>query len=261
MTYETIRFDKADGVGVLTLARPEVHNALNQRLRDEMATTLESARLDDEVGVLILTGDGTRAFCAGLDLKEFAQQVAQVAPTELRRRRWAHPHPLAVFDKPTIAAVNGLAVGGGVELALQCDLIVAADSATFTLAEVTRGIIPGNGGTQRLARRIGRARALEMILTGRAVAAPEALALGLVEYVLPAGEVLDKARDIARAMARGAPVAVRLARQAVIRGLELPLEDGLRLESDLATLCYSTDDAREGPRAFVEKRAPRWTGR
>jgi enoyl-CoA hydratase/carnithine racemase len=261
MNYETIRMEKDDGIAVLTLDRPDVHNALDNRLRDEFAVAVDAARRDPEIGALIVTGAGERAFCAGLDLREFAQQMRDVSPTAMRRFRWALPHPLATFDKPVIAAVNGLAIGGGVELALLCDITVAADHASFAFAEVRRGIMPGNGGTQRLSRRVGKGRALEMILTGRTVAADEALAIGLVEYVVPRAELMAKALAIGRAIATNAPVAVRMARDAILRGSELSLDEGLRLESDLAAFLYTTEDAREGPLAFTEKRPPRWVGR
>jgi enoyl-CoA hydratase/carnithine racemase len=209
----------------------------------------------------VLTGSGDKAFSAGMDLREFAKANADAPIADMKRFRWEQGEGIAAFDKPIIAAINGLAIGGGVELALLCDLVFAADSASFAFGEVKRGLMPGNGGTQRLARRIGRARALEMILTGRTVDAREALALGLVEYVVPASELLARAVALGEQMAANAPVAVRSAKAAIHRGLELPLQDGLRLEQDLAAFLYTTEDAKEGPRAFLEKRAPVWQGR
>ena len=259
--FETLRLNRGEGVAVLTLHRPEVLNALNNQLRDELAAALDLLRRDDASRVVVLTGAGERAFSAGLDLREFAGEVATTDAVAMRRFRWSTPSPLANFDKPTIAAVNGLAIGGGVELALQCDIIVAAAHATFAFAEITRGIIPGNGGTQRLARRIGRAAALEMILTGTPVSADRAAALNLADHVVDPTGLLDTARSLARTIAANAPVAVRIARDAVDRGLNLTLEDGLRLEADLAAFVYTTQDAREGPLAFIEKRPPVWTGR
>ncbi len=195
-----------------------------------------------------------------MDLREFAQDNASVPVAEMKRFRWAQGEGLAAFDKPIIAAVNGMAIGGGVELALLCDLVFAAETSSFAFAEIKRGLMPANGGTQRLSRRIGQARALEMILTGRTVGADEALALGLVEYVVPGAELLAKAVALAAQMAAQAPVAVRSAKAAIQRGAELSLDDGIRLEQDLAAFLYTTDDAKEGPRAFLEKRAPIWRG-
>jgi enoyl-CoA hydratase/carnithine racemase len=260
-SYQTITVSRQGAVAVLALNRPEAMNAISMQMRAELREALEALRRDPEVGAAVLTGTGEKAFSAGMDLREFAKANADVPIAEMRRYRWEQGEGIAAFDKPIIAAVNGLAIGGGVELALLCDLVFAADSASFAFGEVKRGLMPGNGGTQRLARRIGQARALEMILTGKTVAAPEALAIGLVEYVLPGEQLLARAIALAGEMAGNAPVAVRMARNAIVRGAELSLHDGLRLEQDLASLLYTTEDAREGPLAFLEKRAPHWQGR
>ncbi|MEP9379080.1 enoyl-CoA hydratase-related protein [Aquabacter sp. CN5-332] len=260
MTFETILFETRGAVGVITLNRPEVHNALNTRLRDDLEAALAAARRDPTISAIILTGAGERAFSAGLDLKEFSEQVRNMSADEIRRMRRGH-RPLLAFPKPAIAAVNGLAIGGGVELALQCDIIVAADTASFACAEIKRGIIPGNGGTQLLPRRIGRSKALEIILTGRTVDAAEAERIGLADHVVRRADVLAKAEEIAGAIAANAPVALMAAKEAVSRGLDMDLGEGLNLEGDLASLVYATDDAKEGPRAFMEKRPPNWTGR
>ncbi len=163
--------------------------------------------------------------------------------------------------QPIIAAIRGFALGGGLELALACDIRLASDDAQLGLTEVNLAIIPGGGGTQRLPRLVGRGKALEMILTGTRISASEALAIGLVERVVPAAEVLAQAQTLARTLADKAPVALRYAKEAVVKGLELPLSDGIRLENDLATLLRTTDDRVEGARAFLEKRKPRFTGR
>ena len=257
---ETLAVTRHGRVAVIALQRPEALNAINMQMRAELRATLDDLRRDAEVGAVVLTGGG-KAFCAGMDLREFSKTQAGVPVTEMRRFRWEQGEGIAAFDKPIIAAVNGLAVGGGVELALLCDIVLAAEGASFAFGEVKRGLMPGNGGTQRLQRRVGQARALEMILTGKTVAAGEALAIGLVEYVLPADDLLARAIALAGEMAANAPVAVRMARNAIVRGAELSLADGLRLEQDLASLLYTTDDAREGPLAFLEKRAPHWQGR
>jgi enoyl-CoA hydratase/carnithine racemase len=259
--YETITVTRQGQVAVVTLNRPEAMNAISMRMREELRHAFAAIGQDPALGAAVLTGTGPRAFCAGMDLREFAKLTAELPVAELKRLRAGQHEGIAALDKPIVAAVNGLAIGGGVELALLCDLIFASDSAGFSFGEVKRGLMPGNGGTQRLSRRIGTPRALEMILTGRTVDAAQALAMGLVEYVVGATELLDRSIALAQEMAANAPVAVRAAKAAVVRGAEMPLQDGLRLEQDLAAFLYTTEDAREGPRAFLEKRPPVWQGR
>jgi enoyl-CoA hydratase/carnithine racemase len=260
-SYETIIVTHHGQVAVVALNRPEAMNAINMRMREELRDAFAAIARDPALGAAVLTGSGPRAFCAGMDLREFARLSAELPVAELKRLRAEQHEGGAAFDKPVIAAVNGQAIGGGVELALQCDLIFAVDTAAFSCAEVKRGLMPGNGATQRLSRRIGTPHALEMILTGRTVDAAQALALGLVEYVVREAELLDRAVALAQEMAGNAPLAVRTAKAAVVRGAEMPLQDGLRLEQDLAAFLYTTEDAREGPRAFLEKRPPVWRGR
>ena len=260
ITYETIQVEKHGRVAVLTLNRPDAMHAINMQMRSELRQALDALRRDAEVGAVVLTGSGDKAFSAGMDLREFAKTNAHVPVAEMKRYRWENNEGIATFDKPIIAAVNGLAIGGGVELTLLCDLTFAAEEATFAFGEVKRGLMPGNGGTQRLSRRVGTARALDMILTGRSVSAQEALAMGLVEYVVPAKELLNQAIQLAEQMAANAPIAVRSAKAAIHRGADLTLEDGIRLEQDLASFLYTTEDAKEGPKAFLEKRAPVWKG-
>jgi enoyl-CoA hydratase/carnithine racemase len=260
-TFETLGVTRHGRVAVVTLNRPAAMNAINMQMRAELRQALGELRQDSAIGAAVLTAGGEKAFCAGMDLREFAQLNADMPVAEMKRFRWEQGEGIASFDKPILAAVNGLAIGGGVELALQCDIVFAADSASFAFAEIKRGLMPGNGGTQRLSRRIGVPRALDMILTGRTVGAQEALAIGLVEYVVPAAELLQQALALAEQMAANAPVAVRTAKAAVRRGAEMALEDGIRLEQDLASFLYTTDDAKEGPKAFLEKRAPQWQGR
>ena len=260
-SFETITLERHGAVAVLTLARPESMNAINMQMRRELREALDAIRRDTTLSVVILTGSGDKAFSAGMDLREFAKLNADMPVSEMKRYRWEQGEGIATFDKPIIAAVNGMAIGGGVELALQCDMIFAATGASFAFAEVKRGLMPGNGGTQRLPRRIGSARALEMILTGRSVAADEALTMGLVDYVVPAEQLLDRTIALAQQMAANAPVAVRSAKAAIHRGADLSLADGLRLEQDVASFLYTTDDAAEGPKAFLEKRTPVWKGR
>lgn len=255
-TADVVLLEQRAGVAVVTLNRPEVHNAVDERVRAQLASVLAQAAAAPEVGAVVLTGAGPRAFCAGMDLHEFAANPMSI--TARRRQRRERANPLADFPKPVIAAVNGVAMGLGLELMLQCDIAIAAENARFALAEVRRGLIPGNGGTQRLARRIGQGRAMELILTGRIVASDQALAWGLVEYVVPPDALLARAEALAREILANAPVAVQLARDAVRRGIDLPLAAGLRLEDDLVAIAMGTEDAREGPLAFAQKRPPQW---
>jgi enoyl-CoA hydratase len=208
---ETLLDTREGPVAVLTLNRPQVMNAINLSLRGALHDTLDALRHEAGVRAVVLTGSD-KAFCAGMDLREFAQIMADTPLSEMRRFRWEKGDGIASFDKPIIAAVNGLAIGGGVELALLCDICMAAQGATFAFAEVTRGLIPGNGGTQRLARRIGQSRALEMILSGRTVDSAEALAMGLVDHVHRADQLLPQAMALAQRIAAHAPVAVRTAK-------------------------------------------------
>jgi enoyl-CoA hydratase len=258
--YETIRSEHADGVATVTLSRPEVHNAMNETMRRELVRCFERLATDDSVRVVVVTGAGGRAFSAGADIREF---VAPQVPTVFRehRRRIDFRAVMDGCPQPIIAAIVGYAFGGGLELALACDVRIAASDARLGLTEIDLAIIPGGGGTQRLPRIVGRGKALEMILTGARIDAAEALRLGLVERVVPAGEALKAAQELARALAAKAPVALRYAKEAVVKGLELPLADGLRLENDLATLLRTTEDRVEGAKAFLEKRPPRWAGR
>ena len=259
MTYEAIRYELTDGVATITLNRPNVHNAMNERMREELTRCFGDLARSDEARVAVVTGTGERAFSAGADIREF---VAPQVPVRFReqRRRVDFRAAMDRCPQPIIAAIRGYALGGGLELALACDIRVAALDAQLGLTEINLAIIPGGGGTQRLPRLVGRGKALEMILTGARIDAREALRIGLVERVVPAAEVLTAALGLARTIAEKAPVALRYAKEAVVKGLALPLEDGLRLENDLATLLRTTEDRVEGAKAFLEKRKPRFTG-
>jgi enoyl-CoA hydratase len=260
MSYTTIRYETADGVATVTLDRPDVHNAMNEAMRRELTECFTRLATDDDVRVVVVTGGGDRAFSAGADVREF---VEILPPTRHResRRRVDFRQAMDRCPQPIIAAIRGYALGGGLEMALACDIRIAGDDALLGLTEINLAIIPGGGGTQRLPRLVGRGKAIEMILTGARLGAAEAQRIGLVERVVPAGEVLAAARELARALAAKAPVALRYAKEAVVKGLELPLAEGLRLENDLSTLLRTTEDRLEGARAFLEKRPPRWTGR
>jgi len=207
-----------------------------------------------------VTGAGERAFSAGADIREFVEPQVPVRFRE-SRKRVDFRQAMDRCPQPIIAAIRGYALGGGLELALACDLRIAGEDAQLGLTEVNLAIIPGGGGTQRLPRLVGRGRALEMILTGARIDAREAWRIGLVERVVPAADVLASARELARTLAEKAPVALRYAKESVVKGLELPLADGLRLENDLATLLRTTEDRVEGAKAFLEKRKPRFTGK
>jgi enoyl-CoA hydratase len=260
MSYEAIRYEAAEGIATVTLNRPDVHNAMNETMRRELTRCFDGLAVDDDVRVVVITGAGERAFSAGADIREF---VEPLVPTRFReqRRRVDFRQAMDRCPQPILAAIRGFALGGGLELALACDIRVAGEDAQLGLTEINLAIIPGGGGTQRLPRLVGRGKALEMILTGARVPAAEALAIGLVERVVPAGRELAETMELARAIAAKAPVALRYAKEAVVKGLELPLADGLRLEGDLSTLLRTTDDRLEGARAFLEKRRPRWTGK
>jgi len=259
MAYEAIRYELTDGIATITLNRPAVHNAMNERMREELTACFGELVRSEDARVVVVTGTGERAFSAGADIREF---VAPQVPVKFRdgRRRVDFRAAMDRCPQPIIAAIRGFALGGGLELALACDIRIAGEDSQLGLTEVNLAIIPGGGGTQRLPRLVGRGKALEMILTGGRIDASEALRIGLVERVVPATEVLSSAQALARTLAEKAPVALRYAKEAVVKGLGLPLEDGLRLENDLATLLRTTDDRIEGAKAFIEKRKPRFTG-
>ncbi len=260
MTYATILYEAADGIVTITLNRPEVHNAMNERMRQELTRCFGDLATSDEARVVVVTGAGERAFSAGADIREFVEPQVPVRFRE-SRKRVDFRQAMDRCPQPIIGAIRGYALGGGLELALACDIRIAGEDAQLGLTEVNLAIIPGGGGTQRLPRLVGRGRALEMILTGARIDAREAWRIGLVERVVPAADVLAAARELARTLAEKAPVALRYAKEAVVKGLELPLADGLRLENDLATLLRTTEDRVEGAKAFLEKRKPRFTGK
>jgi enoyl-CoA hydratase/carnithine racemase len=229
-------------------------------MRRELTDCFTTLATDETTRAIIVAGAGERAFSAGADIREFVEPAVLVQFREIRRRLDFRQ----IMDRcpqPIIAAIRGYALGGGLELALACDIRLAADDAQLGLTEINLAIIPGGGGTQRLPRLVGRGRALELILTGRRIDAGEALAIGLVERVVPAAELPKAARELAATLAAKAPIAVRYAKEAVVKGLEQSLADGIRLENDLATLLRTTEDRLEGARAFLEKRPPRWSGK
>jgi enoyl-CoA hydratase len=258
--YEAIRYEAADGIATVTLNRPEVHNAMNQAMRRDLHACFEGLITDDAVRVVVVTGAGGKAFSAGADIREF---TAPQVPTVFRedRRRVEFRSLMERCPQPIIAAIGGHCFGGGLELALACDIRIASADSRLGLTEVDLAIIPGGGGTQRLPRLVGRGKALELILSAARIDAPEALRIGLIERLVPAGESLKAAQEFAAVLAAKAPVALKYAKEAVVKGLALPLEDGVRLEGDLSVFLRTTDDRLEGAKAFLEKRKPRWQGR
>ncbi len=247
-----------NGVAVLTLNRPDKLNALNEAVRQRLMERLDQLAADDRVKVAVLHGAGEKAFVAGADVAEFAART----PAEQRRvyqRRRVYD-ALADFPKPIICAVHGYCLGGGSELALACDVRVADRTARFSQAEIRLGLIPGAGGTQRLARLVGPGQAMRIALTGDMIDAAEAHRIGLVELLVDEGEQLSAALELAGRMARWSPVALRLAKASVRQAMETPLSAGLQYEQELFLAAFGSDDGREGVQAFIEKRDPEFRG-
>jgi len=247
-----------DGVALVTLNRPSSLNALSFELLRALVEALERLDADDACRAIVVTGAGDRAFAAGADIHEMADQTPATLTAANTFSRWER---IRRIRKPLVAAVRGFALGGGNELAMACDMVVAAEDSQFGQPEIRIGIMPGAGGTQRLTRAIGKAKAMEMILTGRSIDAREADRLGLVTRVVPAEETIDSALELAAAVAAMPPLAVIAAKEAVERASELPLGAGLELERRNFFLLFATEDQKEGMAAFVGKRKPRWTGR
>jgi enoyl-CoA hydratase len=257
---ENLLLERDGAVAIVTVNRPKVLNALNAPTLDELRRTVLALKHDDSVRAVILTGAGDKSFIAGADINELAQQT----PVSGRDHAMRGQHVLDLLEnlgKPVIAAINGYALGGGCELAMACTIRVAADTARLGQPEINLGLIPGYGGTQRLARLVGRGRALEILLTGDQISAQEAYRLGLVNRVVPAAELMGEARRLAATLAGRAPVAARYIIDAVNRGLQVPLAEAQVFEATLFGLVASTDDMREGTRAFLEKRKPEFKGK
>ncbi len=246
------------GVVLVTLDRPEVLNALDYRTLGELADALEKLDSDESVRCVVITGAGDRAFAAGADIKEMVDATPVTMSVANNFARWERLKRVRV---PLIACVRGYALGGGCELAMACDMVVAADDATFGQPEIKIGIIPGAGGTQRLTRALGKAKAMEMILTGRNLSAREAYERGLVSEIVAREEALPAALALAAEIAALPPLAVRAAKEAVNRAYELSLEAGLEFERRNFFNLFASEDQKEGMRAFIEKRPPTWKGR
>ena len=260
MAFENLLLDRDGSVASLTVNRPKVLNALNLQTLDELRRAILDLKHDDTVRAVILTGAGDKSFVAGADINELAVQT----PTSGREHAVRGQHVLDLIEhmgKPVIAAINGYALGGGCELAMACTMRIAADTAKLGQPEINLGIMPGYAGTQRLARIAGRGRALELLLTGDQISAQEAHRLGLVNRVVPAASLMAEAKALASALAGKAPVAVRYILEAVHKGLEMPFPQAQIFEATLFGLVASTDDMREGTKAFLEKRKPEFKGR
>ena len=260
MTLETLLVERDGAVAVVTINRPKVLNALNTQTISELERVMREIQQDEAVRAVVLTGAGEKSFVAGADINELA--VLTPAQGQQHGRRGQ-----SVFDliehlgKPVVAAINGFALGGGCELAMACTLRVAADSARFGQPEINLGIIPGYAGSQRLPRLVGKGRALEILLTGDMVNATRAYEIGLVNRVVPAADLLSEAKKLAATLASKAPLATRYIIEAVNHGSEMPLAEAQHLEGTLFGLVASTDDMKEGTKAFLEKRQPSWHGR
>jgi enoyl-CoA hydratase/carnithine racemase len=264
MEYQTIIYEVRNQIAFVTFNRPESMNAVNRQMARDLVDACKQIEDDNGIRIAIFTGAGEKAFSAGMDLKERAETGS--SPIERRAQKLSatihtQSRAVAAVTKPTIAAIRGYCVGGGLEFALACDMRVAAEDAKLGLAEVKRGLIPGAGGTQRLARTVGVAKALEICLTGDTVSGVEALRLGLTNITVPAGEVMKAAEDLAHRILKGAPMSVLFIKEAIKKGIDLSMDEGFRLESDLSALVGTTEDSKEGPRAFAEKRAPVWKGK
>ncbi|KRT77108.1 MAG: enoyl-CoA hydratase, enoyl-CoA hydratase [Armatimonadetes bacterium CSP1-3] len=257
MTWQHLVVTREEAIAVVQLNRPDVLNALNRALMDELVTVLEDFDRDEEIRCIVLTGSA-RAFAAGADIREFADASAVDMLQGYRFQQWEH---IRKVTKPLIAAVTGFALGGGNELAMLCDMIIAGESARFGQPEINLGLIPGAGGTQRLTRAVGKYRAMELILTGRHVTAREAEAMGLVTRVVPDEMALQEAKALAKEIAARAPVAIRLAKEAVLKAFDTTLEGGLDYERKCFYLLFATEDKEEGVRAFLARRPAQFRGR
>ena len=260
MTYENLIVEVKDRVARVTVNRPKLLNALNEKTVREIHAAFSALRHDAAVGAVILTGSGEKAFIAGADINELAVMTPLQGEASSRLGQAALSE-IESLGKPVIAAINGFALGGGCELALACHIRIASQNAQIGLPEVTLGIIPGYGGTQRMARLLGKGKALELICSGERVKADEADRIGLVNRVVPLEQLLPVCEELAKKIASRAPLAVRAAIEAVVIGSEMPVEEGQLLEATLFGLLCATEDTKEGMRAFLEKRAANFTGK
>jgi enoyl-CoA hydratase len=258
--FQNIRFEKKNQIAYVTVDRPKVLNALNMATMQELKQAFAAIKDDSEVRVVILTGAGEKAFVAGADIGELGEQ-SPVAAKEYTHKGQAVVDAIENLGKPVIACVNGFALGGGCELAMACTIRIASENAKLGQPEVKLGLIPGYGGTQRLPRLVGKGIAMQLVLTGEIISAQEAHRIGLVNEVVPAGELIARAEAIAAKIVANAPLAIQYAMEAVNHGLDLPLADGLFLEATLFGVCCATEDKNEGTKAFLEKRPAQFKGK
>ncbi len=255
MAYENIIVETRAPVGLITLNRPKAMNALNSALMDDLAQAVDAFEADDEIGAIVITGN-EKAFAAGADIKEMqSKSYMDVYMADFITRQWER---VSACRKPVIAAVSGYALGGGCELAMMCDIIIAADNAKFGQPEINIGAFPGAGGTQRLTRFVGKSKAMEMVLTGRMMDAEEAERSNLVSRIVPVADVVDEAVNVAKTIAEKSRPVVMLAKEAVNRAYETTLAEGVRFERRVFHSVFATEDQKEGMAAFAEKRHPNW---
>jgi len=256
MPYATVIYTKKDHIAHITLNRPEVNNIINQQLAQELEDVCHGINQDDDIYVVIITGAGDRAFCGGSEL----EQLIQAGNTNDVGTGYSAATAIASVDRPVIAAINGDALGQGLELALSCDIRLASPKAHLGFPQVALGLIPMDGGTQRLPRIVGKAKALELILTAQTIDAEEALEIGLVNKVVTEESLASEVEALAKTIASKGPIALRYAKEAVNKGLDLTLDQGLRLEADLYFILHTTADRTEGIKAFLDKRSPQFKG-
>jgi len=259
MVYQNILLDTKDRISTLTINRPDKRNALNELTREEMVHALEDLQSSDDTRVVIMTGAGDKAFIAGADISEFEGRTPLTQRAAMKGLRIFTA--IEEFPKPVIAMINGFCLGGGMEVALACDLRFASDNAKLGQPEINLGIIPGGGGTQRLTRLVGEGKSMELILTGDLIDASHAKQIGLVNEVFPAAELRDRVQAYAVRIAEKSPIALRMAKEAVKAAARTNLREGLDREADLFCLTFGSEDKAEGVRAFLEKRKPEFKGR
>jgi enoyl-CoA hydratase/carnithine racemase len=260
MAFDNLLLERDGAVATMTINRPKVLNALNSQTIDELRRAILELKADGEIRAIVLTGAGEKSFVAGADINELAVQT----PVTGREHALTGQHVFDLIEnigKPVIAAINGFALGGGCELAMACTLRLAADTARLGQPEISLGLLPGYGGTQRLPRLVGKGKAMEMILTGAPISAEEAQRIGLVNRVVPAADLMKEAKALAGQLAKSAPIAMRYIINAVNKGVEMPFAEACQYEATLFGLVASTEDMREGTRAFLEKRKPEFKGR
>ncbi|MEW9671739.1 enoyl-CoA hydratase-related protein [Ammoniphilus sp. 3BR4] len=257
MSYEFIKVAAEGAVGIITLNRPEVLNALNLKIVDEIVEEMERMDRDDSIRVILITGN-EKAFAAGADIDEMADEKVISMLLKDQFTVWDR---MSKINKPMIAAVSGFVLGGGCELMMSCDMVIASETTKIGQPEIKLGVMPGAGGTQRLTKAVGKAKAMEMLLTGDPISAQEALQYGLINRIVPVEVYLQEAMKLARKIAVQPPVAARLIKKSVLKAMDNPLDEGMEYERNCFYLLFASEDKSEGMRAFVEKRRPKFTGR